>query len=364
MRTSFGRKAMKLRAARGISQTEFAQLIGESVSRVSQIEHGRVSVTDAVVSKYIMGLDCSGKDAHDLRQLAAYSNSKTEAQKSGIENGDLAARITVFDERIRPETARKIKELLDRDLGEIAPHLLLNNVAAKNKDERRNGRNSRKRGIPSLTPASFARLCVLSEEIRSKFCGELQRLDVIRFLESYCVSSPTLDIDVLEALPAYADGAYACIVGTKHGNVILVEERRFLAAQRFVFFRHALMHEFSHHILHPELLETTTECYLPPSPMAKLSEEDLTKSTRESGNFEQVDTLTEVEAETLATLLLVPWTQLVRATETRYLYRDFGEEERHINRLRSYLRQPAVINAIKGELWKRGYKEHPFFDYE
>ena len=49
MRSSFGRLAQEVRFKKGITQSDFAVAIGESLSRVSQLEHQRTSINDTVI---------------------------------------------------------------------------------------------------------------------------------------------------------------------------------------------------------------------------------------------------------------------------------------------------------------------------
>ncbi|MCC5987852.1 MAG: helix-turn-helix transcriptional regulator [Pararhodobacter sp.] len=364
MRTAFGKKAQELRARISLTQTEFAKRIGESLSRVSQLEHGRVSVSDAVVNKYIKALKCDGDSAHALRQFAYYSNSRLDAEKNEIPHKDIYSILASLGDKIKPETARQIRKLIDKDLGDIAPSLKFSNTRSVAIEKKRGSKQPHTKKRPSLDPNRFAFLCVLSEEIRSQFANDISRLNVELFLEGMCIKDSSFNIDILPELPSYAEGAYACIVGQKDGNILLIEEDRYIIASKSDFGRHSLLHEYSHHVLHSELLVTDSTSYLPPTDTSKLSKANLVTDCDTTPIYDVVDTVVEVEAETLATLLLVPWTQMTRSTEDFYLSRDFGEQKVKIRWLRRFLKQPAVVNAIKKVLWEKGYKDHPFFDFK
>jgi hypothetical protein len=200
---------------------------------------------------------------------------------------------------------------------------------------------------------------LLAEEIRQRFCGEMQKLDIGLALDRLCILDATFDYQIEESMPSHLDGAFACILGHSEGHTVLMEEWRFLGALNGVHFaRHVVAHELAHHFLHADRLASTVAIYLPPQELSKNSP----ASYGSEKKIEQVvDTIEEVEAECFATFLLVPWVALLKGTEPRYLAQDYGEQQGEIERYAAYFKNPAVLDAFRQILWDRGQKQHPIF---
>ena len=355
MRSTFGRYAMELRANRGVSQTEFSKSIGLSLSRISNIEFQRASVSDDVIGAYIAALNCNGAESLELRKRAIFANNLKKGKEDGIKYPPLLAMFEQFSDRISPRAASEIQRILERETGENVEILAFasnqGNVA---------GRTSNRKIIrPSLLPSRFVEICLLAYEKRQKVCTELSRLEIGVGIDKLCATEKLLDYRIVEALPNIMNGAFACILGEADGHTILVEEKRFASAINGVHFaRHCISHEIGHHFLHPELLASDGQVFLAPQELAKNSP-DMINSSKQINQV--VDTLPELEAEVFSTFFLIPWTSFLKGTSNHYLANDYGEQLEEVKRYAAYFKNPAVIDAFKAALWARGDRRHPVF---
>jgi transcriptional regulator with XRE-family HTH domain len=363
MRSSFGRLAQDVRVQKGITQSAFAASIGESLSRVSQLEHQRTSINDAVIGKYIEALDLDGEAICKLRRFADFSNSRLAAKNKNLQHDSIHALLKQFGDKLSASTVEGIRNLIIKDLD---PDLALEVASlefSSNQSVRKQGTGRKPRRLPTrptLALERFVELCLLAEEHRARFTDpNTRRMNIEYLLASESSRTEKFDFDVLEALPPYAQGAFACIVGTSNGHVILLEEEGYeLAVRGSGFRRHVICHEFAHHVLHARLLDSKAETYLPIQEWAKKRDDGENTS---SMICQFVDTPEEVDAECFATMLLVPWTEFLKGTEPKYLAKDFGEQQGEVERYARFFKNPAVINRFRQILWERGEKNHPIF---
>lgn len=364
MRSSFGRLAQEARVKKGITQSDFAVAIGESLSRVSQLEHQRTSINDTVIGKYIAALDLDGEAICQLRRFAEYSNSRLSAKNKNLKHDSIHALLAQYGDKLSDHTIEGIRKLITQDLD---PNLALEVAtlefsSSKSVSKQVGARGSKKAVLrPSLTLDRFVELCILAEKHRVRFTDpDMRKMNVEHLLAFASVWDEKFDFDVLDVLPSYAKGAFACIVGTADGHTILLEAEGYLMAVRGSGFRrHVICHEYAHHVLHANLLSSGAETYLPIQEWAKVKDED---GVEMSGTIRQVvDTIEEVEAECFATMLLVPWTEFLKGTDPKYLAKDFGEQKDQVEIYARYFKNPAVINKFRQVLWERGEKNHPIF---
>lgn len=364
MRSSFGRLAQDVRVRKGITQSAFAATIGESLSRVSQLEHQRTSINDAVIGKYIEALDLDGEEICKLRRFADFSNSRLSAKNKNLKHDSIHALLAQFGDKLSDRTVDGIRKLIMNDLDpnlalEVATLEFSNTHSASKRSVGRKPKKLPPR--PTLTLERFVELCLLAEDHRGKFEDpDTRKMNLEHLLASESARDERFDFDIVEVLPPYAQGAFACIVGTADGHIILLEEEGYkMAVRGSGFRRHVICHEYAHHVLHAKLLASTAETYLPIQEWAKIREE----SEETTGSICQiVDTQEELEAECFATMLLVPWKEFLKGTEPKYLARDFGEQQGEIGRYARYFKNPAVINRFREILWGRGEKNHPIFE--
>jgi transcriptional regulator with XRE-family HTH domain len=363
MRSSFGRFAQEVRVKKGISQSAFAASIGESLSRVSQLEHQRTSINDAVIGKYVQALDLDGEEICKLRRFAEYSNSRLSAKNRNLKHDSIHALLAQYGDRLSERTIEGIRKLIARDLDpDLALEVATLEFSSNRSVSKQLSERSKKRIIvrPSLTLDRFVEISLLAEAHRNRFTStDTRKMDVEALLALASSQDEKFDFDILESLPPYSEGAFACIVGTSEGHIILLDEEGYgRAIKGSVFCRHVICHEYGHHVLHGSLLNSTAETYLPPQEWAKVKDE----AEAVSGTICQVvDTQEEVEAECFATMILVPWTEFLKGTELKYLAKDFGEQLDEVVRYARYFKNPAVMNRFREVLWERGERTHPIF---
>lgn len=364
MRSSFGRFAQDVRVRKGITQSAFAVAIAASLSRVSQLEHQRTSINDAVIGKYIEVLDLDGEEICKLRRFAEFSNSRLSAKNKNLKHDSIHALLAQHEEKLSERTVEGIRNLIMQDLDpdlalEVATLEYANTHSASKQGAGRKPKKMPPR--PTLMLERFVELCLLAEEHRARFTDpDTRKMNLEHLLASEAVHDEKFDFDVVDVLPSYAKGAWACIVGTAEGHTILLEEEGYkMAVRGNGFRRHVICHEYAHHVLHAKLLASTAETYLPIQEWAKIKEE----SEEATGTIRQVvDTPEEVDAECFATMLLVPWTEFLKGTEPKYLAKDFGEQQGEVERYAQYFKNRAVLNKFREVLWERGEKNHPIFE--
>ncbi len=364
MRSSFGRFAQGVRVRKGITQSTFAAAIGESLSRVSQIEHQRTSINDTIIAKYITVLDLDGNETCKLREYAEFSNRRLSAKKKNLSHDSLHALLGQFGDKLSEQTVEDIRKLIVRDLD---PELAVtaatlefsSNKAVRKQRKEKPSQKAKTR--PTLSLVRFVELCLLAEKHRAKFTDpNTRKLNVEQLLAFASAEDDRFDYDILDALPSYATGAFACIVGTAAGHIVLLEEAGFMMAIRGSGFRrHVICHEYAHHVLHTELLASESQVYLPIQEWAKIR--DRTDESITSAIHQVVDTVEEEEAECFATMILIPWIEFLKGTGERYLAKDFGDDLGSVNRYAPYFKNAAVINKFREVLWERGDKDHPIF---
>lgn len=356
-RTAFGRRVAELRLARQMSQTEFARRANMSVARVSHLEHQRSHINEDVVRVYLDVLQCNGNEAHELRKLAQFSNNLRDHSESPPGISPLQAMLKQFGDAISPAGRARIQKVLEEETGEMVASLRFSSNQSKSPITE--SRSKKRRPRPSLWPDRLAEIALMAEGVRRQVAGEMQRVSVGLLLDRLAVVEPDFDYLIQEDLPAFAEGAFALITGHSAGHTLHLEESRFKAAVGGqVFGRHAIAHEIGHHFLHTDLLRSERELFLPPQELAK----NRADSAEESFQIEQVvDSLVEEEAECFAVFLLVPWTAFLKGTAPFHLAKDYGEQDRAVERYGRYFKNPAVLDAFRGILWKLGQKEHIIF---
>jgi transcriptional regulator with XRE-family HTH domain len=355
MRTGFGRFAMELRSKRGMSLSRFSEIVDMSAPRICNIEFGRAPATDDVLGCYIKALDLKGDDAHELRARASFSNGLQRSVEEERQNPPLHALFEAFANQLSPKAVAEIQSILERESGRTVSSLAFASNQMLSKSNK--ARKPRSRPIPS--PKRFVEICLLAEEVRAKVAHEMSPVKIGLALERLAITEERLDYRVVEALPSFMAGAFACIVGQKDGHIILIEARRFKSAESGVYFvRHVIGHEMGHHYLHPRLLQSDGEVYVAPQALSKNTPEMIGTERQ----IEQVvDSIEEAEAELFATMFLVPWTAFLKGTGFSYLARDYGEQPDEVKRYAPYFKNPAVIDAFRFALWERGVRLHPVF---
>lgn len=352
MRSGFGKAAQQIRAQRGMTQSEFAEKTGWSLSRISNIEFQRAAVSDDVLRVYLDVLKTTGKEANLLRKLARFSNEVMKQERSEAENPTLIAMMRQFGDKLPPKALAEIQEIIERETGEQVSSLTFANTKMKNKRV-----VTRKKLTPSLK--RFVQICILASRLRQRHCLETHKLNLGMVLEKMSVENEDFDYRISEKLPTVARGAFAVIVGESHGVTLHFEESRFknmIGGTHFC--RHVVAHEIAHYILHRDMLASNNEMAFEPQTLAQNSPQMVGET---SVVKQVVDTVEEAEAECFATFLLVPWEAYLRGTKASYLSKDFGEQIEEIKRYIPFLKQKAVIEEFKEQLWIAGERTHPIF---
>jgi Zn-dependent peptidase ImmA (M78 family) len=355
MRTGFGRFAMELRSKRGVSLSRFSDLINLSAPRICNIEFGRAPASDDVVSCYIKALDLNGNEAHELRTRANFSNGMQRSKEEDHENPPLRALFDVFASQLSPKAAAEIQSIIERESGRTVKSLAF--ASSQMKEKTAKAGRPRTRPVPG--PKRFVEICLLAEKVRSAIAAETSPVKIGLALELLASADERLDYRVVEDLPSFMSGAFACIFGERDGHVILIESDRFKSAEKGVYFvRHVIGHELGHHFLHPDLLESDGDIYLAPQALSQ-NKPEMIGTERQIQQV--VDTIEEAEAELFATMFLVPWSAYLKGTGLKYLASDYGEQIDEVKRYAPYFRNPAVVDAFKRALWESGSRFHPIF---
>ncbi|MBL9073524.1 helix-turn-helix transcriptional regulator [Tabrizicola sp.] len=349
MRSTFGSLAQALRHRIGLSQTEFANKIGEPIARVSNLEYQRTHIGDAVLMKYIDNLAANEAEAQKLREAAEFSNTKRGLQAKNVPHADVATLLVEVFPNLSEKGKKRvtaaldeIRKIVEEEKGKDVATLRLSRGTFSATNRKPSGKIKRR---PGLDLDRFVELCLLAWEIRKRFASDRERINIEHFMAQTEAEDSSVCFDIVDQMPSFARAAYAVIVGQPDGHRIIVEERRFRVGVRGnAFFRHEILHEYAHHVLHADLLETGSECYLPPSDYAFLDLE-LSDADPPPGFFfaPVIDTLVEEEAECFATLLLVPWTELARGRPFYQIAKDYSAVRENVERYGAYFKQPAVI---------------------
>lgn len=360
MRSTWGSYAQSLRARIGLSQTEFADRIGESLARVSNLEYQRTNIGTDVLEKYIQVLASNDQEAKKLREQAEYSNKRRGFKAQNIPEDRTMALITQYLPGLSKVGRKKVDVALEQILKVIeeerGKEIASLTYSSTKYRQPRKLRQRKETAWSMLTPARFVELCLLAEEYRRRYFSNKQKVDIEVFCSGIEIEDATIGFDIVGAMPSFCEGAYACILGEPTGHRILIEQSRHLKVIKrgCVFGRHVMMHEFAHHVLHGNLLETSGQCFLQPQELAKLSDAEMFEAEASNNNITQiVDTLIEVEAECFATLILVPWTEFLIGKETYLLAEDFGEQRSEVVRYAAYFKVRSVFEPLSAVLWAR-----------
>ena len=352
MRSGFGRFAVELRLDRRISQKDFCELAGLSLSRVSNIEHQRCAVTDEVVGRYAVALNCTQSEEAQLKKLAEFSNSMRENYQQLPDSRPITAMFQQFADQLSPRAKDEIRKIIERETGEKVAELRFSSNQTPHKANRRSKR-------PTLSKGRLVDIALQAEKFRNRLNLGERKLEIGQLLDALTNKDSRFDYAVVEALPSEYLGAFAYITGGANGHLLVMEEGRFASALNGVYFlRHVIAHEIGHHVLHGELLKSESQVVLPPQELSR-NACNMINSPRQ---IEQViDTIEEAEAECFALFLLVPWFEFYKGTEAKYLAADFGEQPSAVNYFERYMKQPAVKEEFRRQLWTMGLKRHPIF---
>ena len=394
MRSSFGQLAAQRRAEIGISLQEFADRIGVSHARISQLEHSKANISDEVISGYLSALEVSGDSTWELKfkDEASFSNTRYMLKRNSVGDDKLVALLANYARLLSDSAKKEIESIIRREAEGKDISEMLDLVSSVGPRERvplvirgkeRASKSSRKQSrsrttTPEITPDRFAQLVVSSEQIRARHVAVDAPLRADRFLEKEMLLDDRLDVEIVRSMPKFAEGAYAVIVGHTQGSTIFVEQGYYKACAllRNYFANHVLLHEYAHHFLHSDLLETKSESYLTPHRLSlELEAGGFSETSLYDREFIGSDAnryiipdSTELEAELFATLLAVPWMKVFAygkegydvRTLSRLLARDHRSISALVAKISRYLAIPAVVRSIKSSIAKNQMLDHPF----
>jgi len=354
MRSGFGRAAQQVRTSRGMTQSEFSDLTGWSLSRISNIEFKRAAVSDDVLRIYLRVLKTTGEEAHNLRKLANFSNGLRNEEKVESQHPAVVTLLRQFGQDLSPQAVSEIQRIIERETGEEVAALTF----ASN--QKRTERKTRAKRV-YLNPQKFVETCLTAGRRRQAFAGETSKLNLELILDELAVTKSDFDFRVSESLPSIADGAFAVVIGEHDGVTLHLEEDRYNTMSRGAHFcRHVVAHELGHFILHREKLNSKGKLVFQPQSLAQNSSK-MIGSTRQ---VEQVvDTVEEAEAECFATFFLVPWEAMLKGTEPRFLASDFGEQQSEIERYKRYFDRETILDEFRRQLWDADETTHPIFHF-
>lgn len=352
MRSGFGKAAQKIRAERGMTQSEFSDLTGWSLSRISNIEYQRAAISDDVLRVYLRVLKTTGEEAHSLRKLARFSNNVRKEEQADSEHPTIVTLLRQFGKDLSPKAISEIQKIIEHETGERVSALTFASTQRSKKQKTRTKR-------VDLRLQEFVKACIFASRFRREFADETQKINLELALEQLAATKADFDFRVSDALPSIAQGAFAVIVGERDGVTLHLEEARFQNMVRGVHFcRHVVAHELGHYVLHRDRLKSQGKLAFDPQNLAQNS----SKMIGSKQQIEQVvDTIEEAEAECFATFFIIPWEAFLKGTEPRFLASDFGEQQGEIERYLKYFKQEGVLMEFKNQLWEAGEKSHPIF---
>lgn len=341
MRTKFGRLAVDLRDQLGITQPEFAQHLGISLSTLSDIEHSMFLVPEATIKSYINALCFDDEAAARLLE----AGRKLSLKPTGFAELDLMLETS---HALDPKARDIVEKRVALRLASKIPVLNYSTNSSRKPTKR----------FPVPNTARFVEIILRAKFVRQMFAADDQRVDLRAFVDSSMREFADLDYECVEKLPEQLEGAFAAIMGSKSGCTILLEEDRLISAFNGVYFaRHCVFHEFAHFILHRGTLNSDYPHLKQPQPLAKIKPTDL-----EPGRVVRslVDSLEESEAELFATFFSVPWEEFYKGTASLHIGQRFGEQPHEIDFYQKYMRLKPVKDEIKRQLIKLGERSHPF----
>ena len=360
MLSTFGKSAAQFRAQLGLTEQEFAALVGLSVGEVEDLEHMRAHCSSEIVGRYVRVLGLQPGAAPALALIAAAEDSNRRRVET---------RRYLGDDRLMALLARHGNELSDAVKAQIN-RIVAEEIAAKSRVIRH--RDDRAESPPAplrprLTPARLAELVLLSEEVRARHVRPEERLSATAFLEDEFERDPRLEIELVTEMPLFAPDSGAAIAQTVDGHILHVNAGFWTdcAAGCRNVASHVLLHEYAHHILHGAYI-AQGEGFLPPHRLASLEMGDAREAVT-VGGYDSADTL-DLEADFFAVLLTVPWTRLAEVAVEDYkarflvrkLARDYGAFWPVMDKLVRYMRMGVARDRIREALYRQNRIDHPF----
>lgn len=384
MRSTWGKLAQKKRLERGLSQTEFAHLVGLSVQKVSHLEHQRVSISEAVIEKYVKVLAGDAQDTRELRELAQLSNKMRQAKGGGVaQDADsnlsrIVAILSQFGHELPKSTIDHILGKLSEDLGTRISHNALLGAEARETqvagvlahlddedlivrhDQKPTRRKKAKR--PDIQLNRFVELVLLSESFRDRMSLNDGKLDVGLLLDRMMLEYDDFDLDVVGRMPKPLNGKHSSTVFADSGTTVFLEMDYYKNVQTGYFERHLCCHELSHYLLHKGKMTKGAAVVVDPIYSDNESEVKASGAVIEGAmKVNRTDTIEEIEADIMAALIMVPWQRYLSASSGKILADDYRAHPQWVRKVKGYLHQEAVLDELRKKLWSEGRNDHPIF---
>ncbi|KMK66437.1 hypothetical protein [Puniceibacterium sp. IMCC21224] len=375
MLSKFGKLARDHRDQLGLTVDEFARLMRMGVEDIEACENQRALCDEDLVSQYsqVLGISKGSQPHLNLSDAANEANQRYTYHRKFLGDDRLMALLARHGDALSDAAKAKINRIVADDIARLAsipkyqPKDAVANVddaAGKIAPEPLQPRAP----LPSLSPARFASLVLLSEDIRQLYIQNEEPLSAVAFLKAEAERSEDLTFEVCANMPLFAPDSDVVIAGGSRGHTIFAQES-FVAgcvATPRSLGNHVLLHEYAHHRLHAEDIRNAEAGYLPPHRLAHPGGA-IPQDTELDAAF-ALTSLTELEADFLATLLTIPWIKLAEVAiegyklrfMTRKLARDFGAPEQVAERLVRYLRIDVARDRIREGLYRQNRIDHPF----
>lgn len=296
----------------GKTRVQFSREAGLNLSYMSQAESGRVKFNDDLASAYIEGLRLEAASKAEFLELVRFANSERRSTNSNPLAKRIAALVEMYGDDLSETQLFAIEDAMRQGLAgkfRFSPY-------------RRSGSGP----YEGLGPADFFRVIRETDNIRRRFSiPAFCRIDDL--IEAVEASEPSLTIVWHSRMPKRYGDVYGCLDRSFENPVIhFCEEIYYRAADGCWVSRHILAHELGHYILGHKGVS-----YLQPSMVKGM------RATLARGASKE-----EQEADFAASLLLVPWRDLVGRRDSTDAAKRYRDEPKFTEKLRQYLNIPVI----------------------
>lgn len=353
MRDAFGRKVAELRARESFSLRSFSKAVGISPSQLSNIENGREAISDRVLNAYLRQFNLSECEAQELEQLAKLSSARRVEliQGTAPQIVDLVAILRLFGADLSGDAVKKFRLELERNLGISASALFLQI------GNRQAGRAKRERETRAkMLPTRMASLAWLGSQIRRKRFDDYSKAVIDVFLDLLASSDLLFNYEIVERMPDRQADAFAYLQKEGDGFTLYLAEKLFLKAASDPYYRYVVAHEVAHYILHRELFQNGAESI--PLPSAK----KLSTGPQEKNLLEIIESLPELDADTLAVFILIPWERFLTGLTFSELADDYHVDASKVETIGRIFRNKSVYEELAFVLWGLEIRDHKIFD--
>lgn len=353
MRGAFGNRVSDYRSRLGYSLRSFASEVGVSPSQMSNIELGREPISERVLDLYVEHLRVDEGEERELRQLAAASAARRLEATLGTEPhvADLIALLRLFGTDLSGEAVGRFKKEIERDLGISANALFLQ---IGNRQAGRAKREAKAR--EKMLPVRLASLAWLGMCIRRSRYTDREILIVDVLLDKLAAFDPLFDYQIVTKMPDAQADAFAYLRKEGDGFTLYLRESMFQRSSHDPYYRYVIAHEISHYILHRGLFSEGSSTTALPT--ARISETSNNSRPRK----EIIESLPELDADSLAIFLLIPWERFLTNLSFDELAKDYNVHSEKVDQIGKLFRLKAVYEELARVLYELGEYDHPIFN--